>query len=298
VGGASSTTNATFLEEVRKRLTEKQRTTLDDSNRRGSGNINSALNSALQAAEDKKELCISKRWMLKIGSRTISPREKAEKIVELLDKFKRIGDIASGADPVHFGLPWAGVSFLLQVAVNGKQQMDAVLSGVATALSMQRTLGVYLDFCNTLAPGSATGNLTTALVETHAAVLGFLADCIALLNTGSVPRFWTALLDDGELQKFASNCIAAEERLDRAANNCGRSLDADGRKLTEEFRDSLRPVVGDLDAIKSQTARIELSISLKNLPRASTAAFDSVDEERMPKCLEKTRAELLFDIES
>jgi hypothetical protein len=298
VGGASSATDATFLEVVRKRLTETQRTTLDDSNRHGSGNINSALNSALQAAEDKKELCISKRWTLKIGSRTISPREKAEKVVELLDKFKRIGDIASGADPVHFGLPWAGISFLLQVAVNGKQQMDAVLSGVATALSMQRTLNVYLDFCNTLAPGSATGCLTTALVETHAAVLGFLADCIALLTTGSIPRFWAALLDDGELQKFASNCIAAEERLDRAANNCGRSLDADGRKLTEECRDSLRLVVGDLDAIKSQTARIELSISLKNLPCASTAAFDSVDEERMPKCLKKTRAELLFDIES
>jgi len=297
-GGAPSATDATFLEEVRKRLTEKQRSTLDDSNRQGSGNINSALNSALQAAEDKKELCISKRWTLKIGSRTISPREKAEKIVELLDKFKRIGDIASGADPVHFGLPWAGVSFLLQVAVNGKQQMDAVLSGVATALSMQRTLDVYLDLCNTLAPGSATGNFTTALVETHAAVLGFLADCIALLNIGSIPRFWAALLDDGELQKFASNCIAAEERLDRAENNCGRSLDADVRKLTEECRDSLHLVVGDLDVIKSQTARIELSISLKNLPCASTAAFDSVDEERMPRCLETTRVELLSDIES
>jgi hypothetical protein len=298
VGAASSATDAGFLEEVRKRLTEKQRSTLDDSTRQSSDSISSALQSALQAAEDKKELCISKRWTLKIGSRTISPREKAEKIVELLDKFKRIGDIASGADPVHFGLPWAGVSFLLQVAVNGKQQMDAVLSGVATALSMQRTLNVYLDFCNTLAPESATGNLTTALVETHAAVLGFLADCIALLNIGSIPRFWAALLDDGELQKFASNCIAAEESLDRAANNCGRSLDAAGRRLTEECRDSLRLVVGDLDAIKSQTARIELSISLKNLPCASTAAFDSVDEERMPKCLEKTRAELLFDIES
>jgi hypothetical protein len=143
VGGASSATDATFLEVVRKRLTETQRTTLDDSNRHGSGNINSALNSALQAAEDKKELCISKRWTLKIGSRTISPREKAEKVVELLDKFKRIGDIASGADPVHFGLPWAGVSFLLQVAVNGKQQMDAVLSGVATARQCRPFLRHY-----------------------------------------------------------------------------------------------------------------------------------------------------------
>jgi hypothetical protein len=297
-GGASSTTDASFLEDVRKRLTEEQRRTLDDSNGQGSGNIKSAFESALQAAEDKKELCISKRWTLKIGSRTFSPRDKAEKVVELLDKFKRIGDIASGADPVHFGLPWAGVSFLLQVAVNEKQQMDAVLSGVATALSMQRTLDVYLDFCNTLAPGSATSNLIMALVETHAIVLGFLANCIELLTKGLIPRFWAALIDDGELQKFASTCIAAEERLDRAANNCGRSLDAYSGKLAEECKDSLHLVVGDLEAIKNQTARIELSISLRNLPCASTAAFDSMDEERMPRCLEKTRVELLSDIES
>jgi hypothetical protein len=283
---------------VWKGLTKEQLSILDDSNARGSGNIDLAFESAYKAAEEKKRACIEKRWTFNIGSRTISPKEKAEQVVALLDKFKRIGDIASGADPLHFGLPWAGVSFILQVFVSGKQQMDALLTGVATALSMQRQLDVYREFYDKFTPGLSTTNLRIEVVETYAVVLGFLADCIRLLTIGSMSRFWGALLDDGKLQKFGSTCIAAEERLARAANACGLGLDAHSRQLAEECNDSLHLVLGDLDAIKNQTARIELSISLQNLPCASTAAFDSTDEDRMPRCLEKTRVELLSDIES
>jgi len=297
MGGATPTKDDTFLEKVLERLTEDQRNVLDLSYAQSSGDISSNLAAALQAAENKKQLCISKQWTLKMGSRTISTREKAEKVVELLDKFKRIGDIAAGADPLHFGLPWAGVSLILQVAASEKQQMDAMLSGIATALSMQRTLDVYHAFYNTLPPNPAARILETALVEAYAIMLDFLASSISLLSKGSASRFWAALLGEGELQTFGSTCLAAENRLKAAADNCDRSLDASSRAQTQECRDVLNLVLGDLDAIKSQTARIELSISLAKLPRASTAAFDSTDEERLPRCLKSTRVELLSDIE-
>jgi hypothetical protein len=44
-------------------------------------------------------------------------REKADNIVKWLDRFKQVGDIASNTDPVHVGLPWAGIRLLLQVSV-------------------------------------------------------------------------------------------------------------------------------------------------------------------------------------
>lgn len=296
VGGASSTKDLTFLENVLGRLTEEQRSTLHSSYAQGSGDISSTFTMAVEAAENKKQLCISKQWTFKIGSRTISTREKAEKVVEMLDKFKRIGDIAAGADPIHFGLPWAGVSLILQVAASEKQQMDAVLGGIATTLSIQQTLDVYLAFFHTLPPGPPAKILETALGEMYATVLRFLATSIDLLTRGSASRFWAALLGEGELQKFASSCVEAERRVEVAASNCDRSLDAHGRAMTEECRGVLNLLIGDLDTIKHQTARIELSVSLAKLPRASTAAFDSTDEERMPRCLKSTRVELLSDI--
>lgn len=34
-----------------------------------------------------------------------------------LDRLKQVGDIASNADPVHVGLPWAGIRVLLEVGI-------------------------------------------------------------------------------------------------------------------------------------------------------------------------------------
>jgi hypothetical protein len=297
VGGASSASDVAFLGKVLGRLTEEQQSTLNSSYAQSANDIGSTLTAALQAAESKKQLCISKQWTLKIGSRTISTREKAEKVVELLEKFKRVGDIVAGADPIHAGLPWAGVSLILQVAASEKQQMDAMLSGIATALSMQRTLDIYLAFFHTLAHSDPATALGTALVETYATVLGFIATSIGLLTKGSASRFWAALLGGGELQQFGSTCLAAGHQVDVAASNCDRSLDARGKAITQECKGILDLLLGDITAIKHQTARIELSISLAKLPRASTAAFDSTDEERMPRCLKSTRIELLSDIQ-
>jgi hypothetical protein len=236
VTGASSTSEGAFLEKVLEQLTEDQRRTLNSSYAQSSSDIDSTLLGVIQAAENKKEVCISKQWTLKIGSRTISTREKAEKVVGLLEKFKRVGDVVAGADPIHFGLPWAGVSLILQVAASEKQQMDAVLSGVATALSMQRTLDIYLTFLNTLPHGKPATALEIALVETYATVLGFLATSIDLLTQGSISRFWAALLGDGELQQFGSTCLAARSQVEVAASCCDRTLGTRDRAISQECK--------------------------------------------------------------
>lgn len=70
---------------------------------------------AFNAAEDKQRLCENKRWTFTIRGRTLRLRDEADKIVRWLDRFKQVGDIAANADPIHAGLPWAGIRFLLEV---------------------------------------------------------------------------------------------------------------------------------------------------------------------------------------
>jgi len=42
-------------------------------------------------------------------------RKLLGRLVDVLDRIKQVGDIAVSADPIHAGLPWAAVRFLLTV---------------------------------------------------------------------------------------------------------------------------------------------------------------------------------------
>lgn len=77
--------------------------------------INAVVRDALQTAKEKQRVCREKRWTLTFRGKEILLQDKADKVVEWLDHFKDIGDVAANADPVHIGLPWAGVRVLLKV---------------------------------------------------------------------------------------------------------------------------------------------------------------------------------------
>ena len=68
------------------------------------------------AVEEKKELCLSRRWRFrrKNGEHVVL-RDVLQKMVMWIRKFQEVGDMAVQYDPVHAALPWAGVRFFLQV---------------------------------------------------------------------------------------------------------------------------------------------------------------------------------------
>lgn len=65
----------------------------------------------------KQDECEKKSYKFRFQGKEIILRDVAEKIVVWLDKFKAVGDVVVNFDPVHAGLPWAGVRFLLQVFI-------------------------------------------------------------------------------------------------------------------------------------------------------------------------------------
>jgi hypothetical protein len=42
-------------------------------------------------------------------------QDQADKLVRFIDKFKSVGDAVANIDPVHIGLPWAGIRSILEV---------------------------------------------------------------------------------------------------------------------------------------------------------------------------------------
>ncbi|KAM0720711.1 hypothetical protein Q7P37_004848 [Cladosporium fusiforme] len=285
------------LDRVLSKLTEEEQNTIRGNSNHAATDISDTLGRALIAAERKKQLCVSKRWTLSMGSRAISSKEKADKVIAFIDKFKKFGATVASADPIHAGIPWAGVCMILEVAVSEKQQLDALLSGVATSLSMKNVLDAYCDFYHNLPPSSAATTLEMALLELYAIVLRFLATAINLLGKSHFARFWKALTDDGEVAKFASICRDAEGRVEIAASSCDRGLDENARAATEECKNTVNQVLNEFAELRAQANRIELNTNFAKLPRANTAAFDSIDEERLPRCLENTRVQLQEDVE-
>jgi len=73
------------------------------------------LQDILQMAIEAKEANMGNRLKLKWGAKEVDVQDTADRLVGWITKFKEVGDIAVQCDPVHAGLPWAGVRFILLV---------------------------------------------------------------------------------------------------------------------------------------------------------------------------------------
>ncbi|PMD66208.1 uncharacterized protein K444DRAFT_166202 [Hyaloscypha bicolor E] len=86
------------------------------------------LSCVLQVTEQSKQECIKKRWRYtRKSGETVIFVDLFSKIVKWIDLFKQVGDAAVQYDPVHAALPWAGIRFLLQIAVNDSDKFAFVL---------------------------------------------------------------------------------------------------------------------------------------------------------------------------
>jgi hypothetical protein len=79
--------------------------------------IDAAVAEAHTHASELQQLCAKTRWSWNYKGREIYVSDQVNKIVQFLDKFKSVGDVVANVDPVHVGLPWAGIRAILEVCV-------------------------------------------------------------------------------------------------------------------------------------------------------------------------------------
>ena len=64
----------------------------------------------------KRKQILQKQWRLQWGNKSIKVRIQIDRIVKIIGTFKEAGSVAANVDPLHAGLPWAGICFLLAVS--------------------------------------------------------------------------------------------------------------------------------------------------------------------------------------
>jgi hypothetical protein len=70
------------------------------------------LSALLKAQVERME---SREWKIKLGRKTIKIRKQVEGIIKILSTVKDLGTQAATLDPVHAGLPVAGIYLILSV---------------------------------------------------------------------------------------------------------------------------------------------------------------------------------------
>jgi len=79
--------------------------------------VDAAVDEVYSTAYNLKQSCVGKRWHWTYNGREIYLQDQANKILQLLDRFKSVGDVVANVDSIHVGLPWAGIRALLEVHI-------------------------------------------------------------------------------------------------------------------------------------------------------------------------------------
>jgi hypothetical protein len=93
-------------------LTDKDKATIP---RPGPDPSLGMLQNLCAIAEERRDHCENRGWKFELNGRQIILRDLAQKVVVWINQFMQVGDVVANADPIHVGLPWAGVRLLLQV---------------------------------------------------------------------------------------------------------------------------------------------------------------------------------------
>ncbi|KAK3614252.1 hypothetical protein LTR22_027846, partial [Elasticomyces elasticus] len=254
--------------------------------------IDAAFDGAYGCATELHQQCTNKRPSWEYKGRQIYLSDHMDKVLQLLDKFKSVGDIVANVDPVHVGLPWAGIRAILEVALSESHQRAVLITGMELSLYMSNRLKVYLDIYAPLSPSLAADNLRKALVHLYVHVLGFLAQAIRIQRKRSASRVLQALWCSSDLMHF-------EERCDILCARAGEEARICDCEIGERWREKLNASLLSLDRIHHLEAgltKLQDKADLAKLLTAREATYDSSAEGSLPQCLPGTRTDLLGEI--
>ncbi|KAK4692274.1 hypothetical protein P7C71_g4894, partial [Lecanoromycetidae sp. Uapishka_2] len=180
-----------------------------------------AVLSELQTlTEDSRDQCIKKRWRLKRpggGGETIVIRDLFSKIVGWIIRFREIGDVIIQYDPAHAVLPWAGVRFLLQIAVSDIVKFGFVVEG---AEAIARMISRYAIFEKVYLQrtSEAAQSLQNALVRLYTTILLYLSKAKEFFEHNPAKRLLKAVIvSQEEFETLSKQMESKEAEVDRYA---------------------------------------------------------------------------------
>jgi hypothetical protein len=252
----------TLLELSLQKLSKQEADTLEQYTTHPSQNIGEIVQSTLEVAKDAQSMCERKQWTVTFRSRTFILRDISEKVVKWLDRFKSIGDIAANADPIHAGLPWAGVRMLLDVALAEHKQMSILITGLNIVLYMSLRLDLYLQYLWKIPSSNEKSYLQSRLVELYVVILRFLAEAIHIYQKSTSKRILEAFLKLSEVEEFEENCQRRANDVEVAASSCDRIVAFHESENLKKYFSDLQSELKILATIDSSLEEVRNTVAI------------------------------------
>ncbi|PVI04023.1 hypothetical protein DM02DRAFT_652039 [Periconia macrospinosa] len=219
-----------------------------------SGEVTEELNKALSETEKKRDEYKKTGSAIHNNKKVIKLGEKADSILKWLDKIKAVGDVAANADPIHIGLPWAGIRFLLIGFVAARQESTAFLVGVEAVSYLANRMKVYVDYFHSLKLTSdAKLSFQGSLVDMYSTLFKFVAKALNRYERSRTTNVWKAFWSEGNVQKFENDCEKNAAVIERAAAQCDRE------QGTHQY-DSLTKQLESLSGTRDHLRRLETKV--------------------------------------
>ena len=88
------------------------------------------VDTILSDVEQKKDQLEQKRWKVTFAGKEVIIREQLNKIIKAVQVSKDLGSAIAGLDPLHAGLPWVGICFIMQMALGDFDQYTSMVAAV------------------------------------------------------------------------------------------------------------------------------------------------------------------------
>ena len=163
-------------------------------------------------------------WTLKFHGKDLKVRDQVDRIIKVVIAVQDLGNKAAAVDPLHAGLPWAGVCLLLpvcplqcgllasvdlwQLLVNALKGRGAAITGLeAIAILIPRYAEVEKVYLGN--GGEASEELRNAIVELYTNILEYQIEVARYFAQSAFQRFAKATFQpsdwDDRLQRIKSS---------------------------------------------------------------------------------------------
>ena len=178
----------------------------------------SIIDSLLFEVATRKDDLEQKRWTIQFGDRTIVLRDQLTRIAKAVQVFKDPGGTFASLDPVHAGLPWACICFLMQLTISDADQYDAMVSAVKEVSILICRYKHVENNCQRRQDVEFRDHLESLLVKLYKKILQFQVAAAYYYGRNTGLRFLrsTLKLDDvtdilSKIRRLDTECTAMNE---------------------------------------------------------------------------------------
>ncbi|KAE8446360.1 hypothetical protein EG329_012109 [Mollisiaceae sp. DMI_Dod_QoI] len=165
------------------------------------------------AVQCQVDIMKQKQWVLQWDQKSIVVRDQAERIVKFVQTFSNLGAAIAQIDPIHVGIPWAGLilndSTQHQEALSGLEEISSV---VAKYIPVEN---VYVQNCAVDPCAETNAAFEASILKVYSDVLLFQVHATLHFHRSTMARTlsniaksvdWTKLLSN--IKKSDVDCVA------------------------------------------------------------------------------------------